>query len=105
MSRVDLQLIPPSPPSGKNLKPWATPASTPSACSSRPLKVAAASRRRPCWRRLAANLPLKLTLSRPIRDRMPGLTKDIAAVIDQALVRNPKDRFPDAGKLLGAMRK
>jgi hypothetical protein len=36
---------------------------------------------------------------------MPGLTKDIAAVIDQALVRNPKDRFPDAGKLLGAMRK
>ena len=36
---------------------------------------------------------------------MPGIAKDIAAVIDQALVRNPKDRFPDAGKLLGAIPK
>ncbi len=36
----------------------------------------------------------------PILDRMPGLTNDLAAVIDQALVRNPKNRFPDAGKLL-----
>ena len=41
----------------------------------------------------------------PIRDRMPGLTKDIAAVIDKALVRNPKDRFPDAGKLLASLPK
>ncbi|MCX6879313.1 MAG: FHA domain-containing protein [Verrucomicrobia bacterium] len=40
----------------------------------------------------------------PIRDRMPGLTKDLAAVIDQALVRSPKDRFPDAGKLLAGIR-
>ena len=40
----------------------------------------------------------------PIRDRMPGLAKEIAAVIDKALVRNPKDRFPDAGKLLAAIR-
>ena len=40
-----------------------------------------------------------------IRDRMPGLTKDIAAVIDKALVRNPKDRFPDAGKLLASLPK
>ena len=33
----------------------------------------------------------------PIRDRMPALVKDLAAVIDKALIRNPKDRFPDAG--------
>ncbi len=39
----------------------------------------------------------------PIRDRMPGLEKNLAAVIDKALVRNPKDRFPDAGKLLVAL--
>ncbi|MCX6880173.1 MAG: hypothetical protein NTW21_41175 [Verrucomicrobia bacterium] len=39
----------------------------------------------------------------PIRDRMPELTKDIAAVIDKALERNPKNRFPDAGKLLAAI--
>lgn len=36
---------------------------------------------------------------------MPGLTNDIAAVIDKALVRNPKDRFPDAGKLLDSLLK
>ena len=36
----------------------------------------------------------------PTRDRMPGLAKELATVIDKALVRNPKDRFPDAGKLL-----
>ena len=41
----------------------------------------------------------------PIRDRMPGLTKELAAVIDKALVRNPKDRFPDAGKLLASLPK
>ena len=40
----------------------------------------------------------------PIRDRMPGLEKNLAAVIDKALIRNPKDRFPDAGKLLAAIR-
>jgi serine/threonine protein kinase len=41
----------------------------------------------------------------PIRDRMPGLEKNLAAVIDKALVRNPKDRFPDAGKLQAAIPK
>jgi hypothetical protein len=30
--------------------------------------------------------------------------KNLSAIIDKALVRNPKDRFPDAGKLLAAMR-
>ena len=40
----------------------------------------------------------------PIRDRMPGLQSELATVIDKALVRNPKDRFPDAGKLLAAIR-
>jgi serine/threonine protein kinase len=39
----------------------------------------------------------------PIRDRMPGLAKEIAHVIDKALVRNPKSRFTDAGKLLDAL--
>ena len=39
------------------------------------------------------------------RHRMPGLEKNLAATIDQALVRNPKDRFPDAGKLLSAIPK
>jgi hypothetical protein len=41
----------------------------------------------------------------PIRDRMPALEKNLAAVIDKALVRNPKDRFPDAGKLLASLPK
>ncbi len=41
----------------------------------------------------------------PIRDRMPGLEKNLAVVIDKALVRNPKDRFPDAGKLLASLLK
>jgi len=36
---------------------------------------------------------------------MPGLAKEIATVIDKALVRNPKDRFPYAGKLLAAFSK
>ena len=40
----------------------------------------------------------------PLRDRMPGLQKDIAAIIDKSLLRNPKNRFPDAGKLLAAFR-
>jgi predicted Ser/Thr protein kinase len=39
----------------------------------------------------------------PIRERMPGLEKKIATIIDKALVRNPKDRFADAGKLLNAL--
>ena len=38
-----------------------------------------------------------------IRERMPQLEKKIATVIDKALVRNPKDRFADAGKLLNAL--
>jgi serine/threonine-protein kinase len=41
----------------------------------------------------------------PIRDRMPGLEKNLAATIDKALVRNPKDRFPDAAKLLTSLSK
>jgi hypothetical protein len=41
----------------------------------------------------------------PIRDRLPGLAKEIATTIDQSLVRNPKDRFPDAGKLLTSLAK
>ena len=41
----------------------------------------------------------------PIRDRMPGLAKNLAAVIDKALVRNPKERFPDAGKLQASLLK
>ena len=39
-----------------------------------------------------------------IRERMPQLEKKIATVIDKALVRNPKDRYADAGKLLAAIR-
>jgi len=35
---------------------------------------------------------------------MPGLENGVAAMIDQSLVRNPKDRFPDAGKLLASIR-
>ena len=34
---------------------------------------------------------------------MPGLEKNFAVVIDKALVRNPKERFPDGGKLLAAI--
>jgi len=41
----------------------------------------------------------------PIRERMPGLQKEISTVIDKALVRNPKDRFQDAGKLLASLPK
>ena len=41
----------------------------------------------------------------PIRYRMPGMEKNLASIIDQALVRNPKDRFPDAGKLLASLSK
>ncbi len=36
---------------------------------------------------------------------MPGLEKGVAAIIDQSLVRNPKDRFQDAGKLLASLEK
>jgi serine/threonine protein kinase len=38
-----------------------------------------------------------------IRERMPQLEKKIATVIDTALLRNPKDRYADAGKLLAAL--
>jgi pSer/pThr/pTyr-binding forkhead associated (FHA) protein/predicted Ser/Thr protein kinase len=41
----------------------------------------------------------------PIRDRLPSLAKEIATTIDKSLVRNPKDRFPDAGKLLASLAK
>jgi len=40
----------------------------------------------------------------PIRDRLPVLAKETATTIDKTLVRNPKDRFPDAEKLLAAIR-
>ena len=40
----------------------------------------------------------------PIRDRMPGLAKTLAAVIYKALVRNPKDRFPDAAGILNSLK-
>jgi predicted Ser/Thr protein kinase len=40
----------------------------------------------------------------PIKERLPGLEKKLASVIDKALVRNPKDRYADAGKLLAAIR-
>ncbi len=40
-----------------------------------------------------------------IRERMPALEKKIATVIDTALLRNPKDRYADAGKLLAALPK
>jgi hypothetical protein len=36
---------------------------------------------------------------------MPGLEKALATVIDKALLRNPKARFPDAGKLLASLLK
>jgi hypothetical protein len=39
----------------------------------------------------------------PIRDHMPGLEKELVTVIGRAIVRNPKDRFPDAGKLLASI--
>ncbi len=41
----------------------------------------------------------------PIHDRMPGLAKELADVIEKALVRNPKNRFPDAGELLASLPK
>ncbi len=41
----------------------------------------------------------------PIRDRLPALEKQLAAIIDKSLVRNTKDRFPDAGKLLASLAK
>ncbi len=41
----------------------------------------------------------------PIKDRLPGLEKKLAVVIDKALVRNPKDRYADAGKFLDAISK
>jgi hypothetical protein len=36
---------------------------------------------------------------------MPNLAKELADVIDKAPVRNPGNRFPDAGKLLGSLKK
>ena len=41
----------------------------------------------------------------PIQERLPTLDKTLAAVIDKALARNPKDRYPDAGKFLTALTK
>lgn len=39
----------------------------------------------------------------PIQERLPGLEKSMAAVIDKSLLRNPKDRYTDAGKMLAAI--
>ncbi len=41
----------------------------------------------------------------PLRDRLPSLEKSLSAIIDQSLLRNPKDRFQDAGKLLASLAK
>ena len=41
----------------------------------------------------------------PVRDRLPSLEKQLVAVIGKTLVQNPKDRFPDTGKLLAALSK
>ncbi len=52
--------------------------------------------------------PIDLILNEhpiPIRNRMPGLDKSLAATIDKALARNPKDRFADASQFLGALGK
>jgi hypothetical protein len=54
------------------------------------------------------DLPIDIILNEapvPIRDRMPGLGKELATVIDKALARNPKNRFLDAGKLLASIPK
>ena len=40
----------------------------------------------------------------PIRDRVPGLSKELAAIIDKALVRNPKNRFQNAGEILNSIK-
>jgi hypothetical protein len=32
-----------------------------------------------------------------------SLAKEVATTIDKSIVRNPKDRFPAAGKLLAAL--
>ncbi len=34
---------------------------------------------------------------------MPGLAKNLAVVIDKALVRNPKDRIPDAERMQASL--
>jgi serine/threonine protein kinase len=39
----------------------------------------------------------------PIQKSYPGVNKQIAPIIDKALLRNPKDRFQDAGELLAAI--
>ena len=39
----------------------------------------------------------------PIRERLPTLDATLAATIDRSLLRTPKDRFPDAAKLLAAI--
>jgi hypothetical protein len=53
----------------------------------------------------AEELPVSELLKAGSRDRLPGLAKSLASVIDKALVRNPKDRFPDAGKLQASLLK
>ncbi len=40
----------------------------------------------------------------PIRDRDPFLPDDLANVIDRALMDDPKERYPDAGEFVAALR-
>jgi hypothetical protein len=40
----------------------------------------------------------------PIRDRDPFLPDDLGDVLDRALLDDPAQRYPDAGKFLGALR-
>ncbi len=48
-------------------------------------------------------LPLAAKIAREF-EYIPGLQKKTATIFDKSLLRNPKNRFPDAGKLLAAFR-
>lgn len=39
-----------------------------------------------------------------INERRQGLKKNLTATMNKALVRKPKDRLPEAGKLLASIR-
>jgi len=41
----------------------------------------------------------------PIRSRNPGISKPLAAVIDQSVTKKHKDRYRDAGEFLAALKK
>ena len=40
----------------------------------------------------------------PVAERVPGISKEIASVIDRALAFDPKERFPDARAMQAALR-